>query len=119
MEVAYIYGLVLFAAMGISGLWFYLGRELPLIRRLLASSHALLAATILPILFVLHQLGVYEVPDGRAAGIMLVLSVLSFSSILYSTTVLPHLRTINVLHLVTLAVLWGSTAIGALMTMGT
>ena len=119
MEILLIYGLALLAAMGVSGFWFYLGRELPLISRILASSHALLAAAILPTLFVLHQLGVYEIPDGRAAGLMLVLGALSVSSMLYSNFVLRHLGAVNLLHFVTLAILSGSLVLGAFMTYGT
>lgn len=101
-------------AFGVSAYFFFASREQKLLRRILVSSHSVLAATTLPILlmirFVMPSLGTnYLVP------LLLLLVGSSLASIVYSLVILRSPKAIHLLHLFTLVLLFFDLALGLIM----
>lgn len=106
------------STVAITGYFFYLGRGLPIFRRILASIHSVCT---LASLYILGWAMRFDVALSTQAGAALVIgfSAVSIASMIYSVRVLEVWQTIHLLHLVSLAILWGNFAIGMMLVYGT
>lgn len=118
MNASLSFYLFYFAAVASSGYFFYLGRRLPLLRRIMASLHGLIAAISLPLIIFLYFRDPQADPDPLVA-LMLLLAALSIGSMIYSMFALRGDWRVHLLHVATLVVLMVSLVMGALLLLGT
>jgi hypothetical protein len=118
LDVSPILALAFLVALANSGYFFYLGRDLRIARRILASLHGLLAVAILPLAYIVAQFNVFHEPENRAR-IVYILFIVSLFSIIYSIVVLRDNWRVHLLHLATVTVLIFSFTIGLLLVLGT
>ena len=109
--------IVLLAALGgISGFYFYRGRELTLLRRAIASAHGVLALLTLPLAIFAAVNGV-ERDSVAAIAVVYGCSILSLGSIIYSIRALGNLGYFHLLHILTFAGVL-ATSFGAALVVG-
>ena len=118
MNVSQSFYLFYFAAIAGSGYFFYLGRRLSLLRRIMAALHGLSAALIIPLLAVSGPPSPQSNHDPIFALVGL-LAALSVGSIVYSMVALRHDWRIHLLHPATLVVLMVSLIMAAFFLQGT
>lgn len=109
--------LLLVCPAGISVLFYLRGQQLPLVRRIAASAHGLLVALILLIA------GVVAANQPVADSVLVVFALygcpaLAILSMIYSMRALREIPYIHLLHLVTIASLFATLTIAALVVGG-
>jgi hypothetical protein len=106
------------AAVLSSGYFFYLGRNLPMPRRIAASLHGVLAAAILPSVGMLGYSNL-AIESDYLVGVISFLCFFSGCSIIYSLVVIRGNWRVHLWHIATVIVLQVSFVMGLLLVLGT
>ena len=117
MTVSLSFYLFYLAAIAGSGYFFYLGRKLSPLRRIMAAAHGLLAALIIPLVVLLGPPPPQSNP-GSFLALPTLLAALSFGSIVYSMFALRGNWRVHLVHPATLVVLMASLTMAAFSLIG-